>query len=145
MEGQRQLIDVTPREDETETNFGTVKLGAVKKREIIEGLLAATKADDMDAFVKVYKPLTNGEKEVLWRELRSYERSAIKKLEDRAKKAGVGVEVTPWALSLIAAVKTPEDLLKTWTLIQDAFAAEDQEVPADVETVYVDRKAEMGA
>ena len=150
-EGERVLaaenaIDVTPLEDRPqETNFGTVKISAVKKREIIEGLLAATKADDMDAFMAVYKPLTNGEKEVLWKELRSYERTAIKKLEDRAKKAGIGVEVTPWALSLIAATKTPEDLLKSWTLIQDAFAAEDQEVPADIETVYVDRKNELGA
>ena len=81
-------IDVTPT---VETNFGAVKISAVKKREIIEGLLAATKADDLAAFSTVYLPLTNGEKEVLWRELRSYERTAIKKMEDRAKKAGAGI------------------------------------------------------
>lgn len=145
MEGQRQLIDVTPHdENEHDTNFGAVKLSPVKKREIIEGLLAATKAEDLDAFAKIFTPLTNGEREVLWKELRSYERSAIKKMEDRAKKAGVGVEVTPWAISLIAAVKTPEALADAWKAIQDAFAADDQEVPADIDTLYQDRKREMG-
>lgn len=146
-EGERVLaaenaIDVTPT---VETNFGAVKISPVKKREIIEGLLAACKADDLDAFAKVYIPLTNGEKEVLWKELRSYERSAIKKLEDRCKKAGVGVEITPWSLSLIAAVKTPEALADAWKAIQDAFAADDKEVPPDIETMYQDRKAEFGA
>lgn len=146
MEGQRQLIDVTPHdENEHDTNFGAVKLSPVKKREIIEGLLASVKADDLDAFVKVYKPLTNGEKEVLWKDLRSYERSAIKKMEDRAKKGGVGVEITPWSISLIEAVKNPEALASAWTAIQDAFAADDMTVPADIETLYQDRKTELGA
>ena len=146
-EGERVLaaenaIDITPT---VETNFGPVKISPVKKREIIEGLLAACKADDLDAFVKVFNPLTNGEREVLWKELRSYERSAIKKMEDRAKKAGAGVEITPWSVSLLEAVKNPEALANAWKAIQDAFAAEDQEVPADIETLYQDRKAELGA
>jgi phage recombination protein Bet len=151
MEGQRQLIDVTPRGEDAEvdhdTNFGKVKMSPVAKRKIIEDALAATKANDGKGDAKalwdVWGELSNGEIDVLWRELRSYERSAIKKLQGTAEYRNVGM--IPWALSLIAAVKDSAALETGWRSIQDLFADNDSEVPADIETVYIDRKAELGA
>jgi hypothetical protein len=35
-------------------------------------------------------------------------------------------------------------LASQWKAVQDAFAANDAEVPLDVETVYQDRKTELG-
>lgn len=148
MEGQRQLIDVTPRDpDEQETNFGTAKIGAVRMREICEGAVAAAKAGDANALWAVWGPLSNAEIELVWKQLRSYERTAIKKLQSLPAYAVAqsGLDVLAWSIEALQAQKDPVALEKTWTIVQEIYAEHDQEVPLGIQTVHSDRKAELGA
>jgi len=128
-----EAIDVTP-----------VKIGPKKLREIIDGMLAAVKAENAAALQKIYSSLSSDEQLFVWEHLRSWERSAIKRLQG-AKVAPDGPGLVPWSVEAIKASKDHEALQATWRLVQDAFAEADLEVPADVETVYLDRKAELGA
>jgi len=154
MEGQRQLIDVTPREEhEQETNFGKAKISAVAMRKICQGAIKAAgiNADgeveegkqDAKALWDVWGELNNAERELVWKQLRSYERSAIKKLQ--ATDEYKGASVLPWSVELVSACKDAAALETAWRTIQDAFAECDSEVPADIETLYQDRKTELGA
>jgi phage recombination protein Bet len=138
-----EVIDVTPPEERIQdTNFGPAKIGAVRMRTICEGAIAAANAGDAAALFEVWGTLTNAEIELVWKQLRSYERSAIKRVQ--ATDAYKAVGVVPWSVELIAACKDPAALESAWKAIQDAFAEADAVVPADIETVYQDRKAELG-
>jgi phage recombination protein Bet len=131
---QNDAIDVTP-----------VKLAPRKISELADAMNAAVKAEDAVALKKIYGGLSSDEQLAIWPHLRSNERSAIKKLLAGAKGPADGQELGPWAVETIKASKGPEALQETWRLVQDAYQEADQEVPADVETVYIDRKAELGA
>jgi hypothetical protein len=153
-EGERVLaaenaIDVTPRLDSeaAETNFGPAKIGAVKMRTICEGAIEAARAGDANALWTTWGPLSNAEIELVWKQLRSYERTAIKKLlESPAYKiAESGLDVQAWSISALSAAKTPEDVDKTYAIVEEIYAEHDQEVPLDIQTVRTDRKAELGA
>jgi phage recombination protein Bet len=147
MEGQRQLIDVTPAEDrEQETNFGAVKLSPVKMRTICEGAVTAAGKGDAKALWEVWGALSNAEIELVWKQLRSYERSAIKKLQasNDYKIAESGLDIPAWSISVLQASKDPEQVLKAYALIQEIYAEHDQEVPLDIQTVRTDRLAELG-
>jgi len=143
-----EAIDVTPGAEgaEQETNFGTAKISPVKMRKIVEGAIEAAAKNDAKALLAVWGALTKAECELVWKQLRSYERSAIKKLEAtdeyRAERAG---GLVPWSLELVGSCNDAASLETAWRAIQDAFAENDAQVPADVETVYIDRKAELGA
>ena len=127
-------IDVTP-----------VKLTPRKISELADEMNAAVKAQDGPALQKIWTGLSNDEQLGIWEHLRSKERSAIKKLLGGAKGPAEGQGLITWAIEAIKASKDQEALQTTWRLVQDAFAEADQTVPADVETVYIDRKAELGA
>lgn len=141
MEGQRQLIDVTPgdRDYEADTDMGPAKIGAIKMRKVVEGLDAAVKSDDPVAYLAVRNELNNAEWMLVWRQLRSWERTALNKLDDKAKTLPPK-DLVQWALTAIETSKSGPDLLASWDAVQGAFQEADQEVPADIETVYLDRK-----
>jgi phage recombination protein Bet len=148
MEGQRNLIDVTPRDpDEQETNFGTAKIGAVRMRAICEGAIAAASKGDAVALYEVWGTLTNAEIELVWKQLRSYERTAIKKLESSPayKVAQSGLDIPAWSVSALRAAKDLEAVDKAYAVIEEIYAENDQEVPLDIQTVRQDRKSELGA
>jgi len=126
----------------TETNFGPAKIGAVRMRQICEDAIKAANANDPKAMWAVWGELTKAEVELVWRQLRSYERSAIKKVLGSDAYKAVGV--VPWSLELIAACKDGPALETAWKTIQDAFAEADAEVPLDINTVYQDRRTELG-
>lgn len=138
-EGERILaaeeaIDITPSKDG--------KLSPKKLREVVEALLAATTAGNGVELHKVWKSLTNDEQEFVWGTLRSWERSAIKKLLD-ASKNQAPEDIDPWAVECIKTA-TAQTLETTWRLVQDAYAERDREVPPDIEISYGDRKQELG-
>lgn len=141
---EAETIDVTPHKEEgeeisAETDMGPAKIGAVKMRKIVEGLNAAATADDPAAYKAIRDDLSNAEWLLVWKQLRSYERSAIKKVADKAKLLPPP-DVAGWSVELLNRADTPDGLLAAWTTVQDAFAANDVEVPADIETIYQDRK-----
>lgn len=152
-EGERVLaaeeaIDVTPEDGRTqETNFGPAKIGAVKMRTICEGAIEAARIGDAQALWAVWGVLTKAEVELVWKQLRSYERTAIKKLlESPAYKiAESGLDVQAWSISALRAAKNPEDVDKTYAIVEEIYAGHDQEVPLDIQTVRTDRKTELGA
>lgn len=148
MEGQRQLIDVTPAEDrEQETNFGPAKIGAVKMRTICEGAIKAAAEGDAVALWNLWGPLSNAEIELVWKQLRSYERTAITKLlkSPAYEIAQSGLDVAAWAVSALQAAKDVAALDKTYAIVEELYADHDQEVPLDIQTVRTDRKQELGA
>lgn len=152
-EGERVLaaenaIDVTPPEERPqETNFGPAKIGAVRMRDICEGAREAAAAGDAQALWTVWGVLTKAEVELVWKQLRSYERTAITKLLNSPayKIAESGLDVGAWAISALRAAKNPEDLDKTYGIVEEIYAEHDQEVPLDIQTVRTDRKTELGA
>lgn len=144
MEGQRQLIDVTPAEDrEQETNFGPAKIGAVRMKAICEGAIKAANAGDAAALFEVWGTLTKAEVELVWKQLRSYERAAIKNV--LASDAYKAVGVVPWSIELIKACKDPAALETAWKTIQDAFSEADAEVPDAITVACDEARSAMGA
>jgi len=138
-EGERILaaeaIDVTP-----------AKIAPVRLRTIIDGLLESTKAADGDALRSIWNGLKSEEQLFVWDHLRSWERSAIKKLLDAPKGLPAAeIDLDPWSVEALRASASLESLETTWTLVQHAFAERDQMPSPDVEIFYTDRKAELGA
>jgi phage recombination protein Bet len=152
-EGERVLaaeeaIDVTPTEErEQQTNFGTAKISAVKMRTICEGAIAAAGKGDAKALWEVWGPLSNAEIELVWKQLRSYERTAIKKLQtsNEYKVAESGLDIPAWSISVLQAAKDPEAVNKAYATIEEIYAEHDQEVPLDIQTIRTDRLSELGA
>jgi phage recombination protein Bet len=147
MEGQRHMIDVTPAEErEQETNFGTAKISAVKMRQICEGAIAAASAGDANALWAVWGQLSNAEIELVWKQLRSYERSAIKKLQSMPayEVAKSGLDVPAWGITAMQAAKTPEAVDKAYAILEEIYSEHDQEVPLDIQTIRQDCKAALG-
>jgi phage recombination protein Bet len=152
-EGERVLaaenaIDVTPVEErEQTTNFGPVKISAVKMRTICEGAIAAAGKGDAQALWEVWGPLSNAEIELVWKQLRSYERSAIKKLQttNEYKIAESGLDIPAWSISVLQAAKDLAAVDKAYATIEEIYTEHDQEVPLDIQTIRHDRRAELGA
>lgn len=133
-------IDITPRDEfAADTDKGPAKISAVRMRKIVEAFEAAIKADDAVAYQSQRTELSDAEWLLVWKHLRSWERTALNKLDDKAK-ALPPKDLVGWSLTAIDTAKDAEALQASWRAIQDAFAESDQEVPADVETIYVDRK-----
>lgn len=148
-EGERVLaaenaIDVTPR-DEDGHPIDPEKLSPKKLREVVEAMLAAVSANDGPALWAVWNSITSGQQLFAWGTLRSWERSAVKKLQDATKWAKGGLDLPSWSVEAIRGAPDPVALESVWTTIQEAFAENDSEVPADIETTYIDRKTELGA
>lgn len=138
-EGERVLaaeaIDVTPRNEDG-------KLSPKKLRAVVDGMNDAVKAENGVELHKIWKALSNDEQQFVWGELRSWERTSIKKLLD-ATKNQAPEDIDPWAVECLK-TSTAQTLAETWRLVQDAYAERDREVPADLETMHNDRKQELG-
>lgn len=138
---QNDEIDVTSPLDVPE---GTVakRMGAAKTREIVEQLEAAIKSNDGLALLKIWDAHDNEQKLYLWGFLRSWQRTAFKKLEDAARKNHIAPgDIGPWAAELLRTTNDPEG---SWKAVEDAYAENDQTPPTDLETIYIDRKRELG-
>jgi hypothetical protein len=119
------------------------KIAPKRMRKIVDGMLAANAALDGPALLSIWDELENDEKLTVWSELRSWERSSLKDLMNKAK-AGAGIGLDGWSIQLLRGAPNLDALASQWKAVQDAFAANDAEVPLDVETVYQDRKTELG-
>jgi len=122
------------------------KIGPKRMRQIVDGLLETTKNNDGPGLLQIVNELENDEREVVWRELRSWERSSIKKLLAEAQAADCGVNLIGWASQVLASCKDGKALKAAWDSIQNAYAENGvNEVPLDVNTLYQDRKKELKA
>lgn len=149
-------IDVTPRPTLAITEDGkpqfqnadgtehvpAKKISPKKLREIVEGLEAALKADDGKAYLAIRDELDNEQWLFVWGHMRSWQKTALRKLETEARKAHISpADIGPWASDALA---TTQDPAATWTLVEEAYAVHDQVPPTDLETVRDDRKRELG-
>lgn len=139
-------IDVTPGE-EGEMTRGELgasrKVSSKKLRETVDAIGAAVAANDGAAMLAVRKSLDNEEWLYIWGKMRSYERTPARKLLEAAEKADQGIGLDKWSIEFLRGAATLEALETAWRSVQDAYADNDVEVPADIETFYVDRKAEL--
>jgi phage recombination protein Bet len=136
-------IDVTPR-DELDVPAGTTpkRIGAKKAREIVEGIEAAVKAGDGALLLKLWDAHDNEQKLYLWGYMRSWDRTAFKKLEAEARRLHISPsDIGPWAAELLRVTPDP---VTAWTTIEEAYAVHDQTPPTDLEIVRDDRKRELG-
>lgn len=122
-------IDVTP-----------VKMSPKRLREIVDGMLAAVKADNAVELQKVWTSMNQDEQLHVWGTLRSWERTAIKKLQSGVKALPEGIDLDAWSVEALNATKDADGYLATWKAVQDAYAERDMLVPPDIETVAMDRK-----
>jgi hypothetical protein len=138
-------IDVTPGNEAIPDSEG--KVAPKRLRVVVEGMLKAVADNDAAALHAVHLELNNEQKLYVWSTLRSWERSALKKLEASSayKVAQSGLDLPAWSVEALRSCADPAKLQEAWTAVQEAFAENDVEVPGDVETVYQDRKAELGA
>jgi len=140
-----EAVDVTPGEWTSGELGERKKISPKRLKALADACLAAVKAEDAVAMRAIRAGVDNEEWLYFWGKMRSYERTGISKLLDAAKSLPGVEDLAPWALEAIKVSQSLEALATTWRLIEDAFAERDQEVPADVEIVYTDRKAELGA
>jgi phage recombination protein Bet len=134
-------IDVTPA---NQSKSG--KLSPKKIREIAEGLLEAEKNQDGPGLLEIWRELTNDQKEFMWGEFRSYERSALKKAIAAAEAADCGMQLDKLSESTLREVAKKGDLealTDAMLKVTDAYAANEQEVPGAVQSLYQDLRAEI--
>lgn len=126
-------IDITP-----------VKLSPKRIKELAEGMNAAVNAENGVDLHKIYDALSNDERQAIWEHLRSYERSAIKKLLSGVKALPEGIDLGAWSVETLNSAKDGPSLQASWDAVQGAYQEADQLVPTDIETVYLDRKQLLG-
>lgn len=131
-------IDVTPEQPSKDG-----KLSPVKLRKYVEGLQTAEKAGDHTALLELWSELTNDEQLFLWGELRTWERTSLKKAIDAAKAADAGVQLDKLSESNLRGCKTVDELTETMAKVTDAYAENGLEVPGDLQSLYQDLRAEL--
>lgn len=149
MEGQRPMIDVTPTDENgdpfTNSAQGRKLVSPVKLRKVVEGLMAAVAAKDGKALWAIIheNDMTKDldAPRYIWSKLRSWEGRAINELMDATKQYRVeGIDLGAWAVTTLKGCASGPDLLAAYDAIQAAYADEDLEVPADIQTVFGDLK-----
>jgi phage recombination protein Bet len=143
---QNQEIDVTPDGEMTRGELGEPrKVSSKKLKDAVEGIAAAVTANDGPALLAIRRGFDNEEWLYIWGKMRSYERTPARKLLEAAEKADQGVGLDKWSVELLNGAAGLEALQAAWKAIQDAYADNDAEVPADIDICYQDRKRELGA
>lgn len=131
-------INVTPARDETK------KIGAVRMRKIVEGLNAAVAKEDGPGLLEILGELSNEElHEQVWPTLRSYERSAIKKLQEKAEAESCGVGLNTWALEVLKTCKDKTSAETAWKAIESAYDENHEMPPPELEATYLDIKSQL--
>jgi phage recombination protein Bet len=140
---EAQPIDVTPGQEVIPAGK---KVGPKKLRETIDGALEAVKANDGKALLAIWNGMDSDQQLFVWGELRSWERSGIKKLLDEAKKADAGMQLDDWSVSLLHKCETEDALQKAFKAIAEAYEANGvYEVPERVQLVCDEMRMKMGA
>jgi phage recombination protein Bet len=138
-EGKPQFVNA----DGTEHVPGK-KIGPKRMRAIVEKVEAAGKAQDGPGLLEVLDELDNDEKQQVYQQIRSWDRTVLKELERTAREAaGPAPHLAPWSLELLGACENVTALTAAWTAIQGAYDANGTTPPGDIETVYIDRKKEL--
>jgi hypothetical protein len=136
------MIDVTPT-GPVDWKDKPKKLSPAKIRKTAEAMLAAEKEQDGSGLLEVWNELTSDEQEQMWKEFRSYERTALRKLLDSAIAADCGIQLDKLSESNLRACKTRDELSEAMLKVTDAYAENGQEVPGDIQSLYQDLRAGM--
>jgi hypothetical protein len=141
---EAEVIDVTPGQ---EVIPGNGKVAPKKLREVVEGMNAAVKAGEAVKAHAIWSQLSNDQILFVWGTLQSWEKSAIKKMQDSPgyKAAANGIDLDAWCFETLRGCKDLAAVEKAYASIQEAYADIDLEVPLDLQTARTDRKAELGA
>lgn len=124
----------------------TKKVSPVRMRKIVEGLEAALKAQDGRALLAIRGELNNDEFMQVWANLRSWDRTAFRKLEEEAKKADCGMDLASWSKSLLREQDDEAGLTAAFKTISEAYEANNvTEVPEEVVLVCDEMRMSMGA
>jgi phage recombination protein Bet len=122
------------------------KLSPKKIRQVAEKMLAAEKAQDGPGLLETWRELTNDEQQQMWAEFRSYECTALRKLLDAAEAADCGMQLDKLSESTLRETAKKGDLdqlADAMAKVTDAYAANEQEVPGDIQSLYQDLRAEL--
>jgi hypothetical protein len=137
MEGQRQMIDVTPQSDDDEIlRKGPVnwkdrapRISPKRMRKIVDTLNAHAEKSEGAPILEIVRGLHPEEYEQVWKALRSWERTAIKKAlgqkdaDDDAAALVIPAEddLLPWAKDLLASCVDIAALNAAWNAIEGAY------------------------
>lgn len=140
-------IDVTPTVETLDVPEGTTpkRIGYGKLREIVEAITKATENGDGPGLLKIWDAYDNEQKLFIWGSLRSWERTAFKKLEAEARKTVGTGDLPSWSIQLLKSCKNAAELDKAWASAQEAFLEADQEIPDNVAMTCDEMRSSMGA
>jgi hypothetical protein len=137
-----EAVDVTPQHDDDYAPTG--KISPKRLRKIVDGLIDCTKREDGPGLLQIWNELESEQQLFVWGELRSWERSAIKKLRDEALAADCGVNLSGWATDVLGGCQDEKALQVAWDAVQQAYDENGVEkVPEPVEKVYQHKLAEL--
>lgn len=119
------------------------KMGPKRLREYVERIDALVKAEDGPGLLELVSELTQEEYLQVWENLRSWDRTAFKKLETKAREADAGIQLDKLSISNLDGCKDVDALTETMAKITDAYAENGLEVPGDVQSHYLDRRAQL--
>lgn len=146
MEGQRQVIDVTPTDD-LDVPEGTQekRIGHAKLRDTVEKITKYTENKDGDNLMKLWREFDQEQQLYVWRFLLPWVRRAFKEVEAIARKTtGIG-DLPSFSVELAKSCKNSLELDTAWKRVQDAFTEADQEIPDNVLTAFDEARSAMGA
>lgn len=138
---EAQVIDVTPTNGAKDEKPG--KIGAKRLREYIEQIDSLVKTDDGPGLLQLLNEIDNDEKLQIWGVMRSWERSAFKKLEEKAKAADCGINLIGYAKEVLASCKDLVSVETAWNAIEKAYDENGHVPPAEVVVLYEARKSEL--
>lgn len=137
------LIDVTPPRDDEPQATKPKKIGPRRMREYCERIDKLLKAEDGSGLIELLDELSQEEYLQIWEQLRSWERTAFKKLEEAAKSASCGIGLDKWSIETLKGAKDLKGLEVVRDAIEKAYDDNGQEPPAAVLAVYEERKAAL--
>lgn len=134
------IIDVTPAKDE---KGSLKKIGPKKLREYVDRIDVVVKAEDGPGLLELLSELDNEEYLQIWGALRSWERTAFKKLEEKAKAADQGIGLDKWAREVLSTCKDKVSADTAWKAIQGAYDENGAQPPDELQATYLDIKSEL--
>jgi hypothetical protein len=127
------------------------KIGPKRLRKIIDGMLDCLSRQDGPGLSEIADELEADEKDVVWRQLRSWERSAIKALLNQ--QASVtdpnyveplpregALDLASWALTALMACKDADGLKTVWKAVGTSFKQNGRDVPLEVEAKWTEMR-----
>jgi phage recombination protein Bet len=146
-------IDVTPEgDDEPIIKKGPVnwqdrppRISPKRMRKIVDTVNAHAEKDEGAPILEIIRGLHPEEWEQVWKSLRSWERTAIKKALDKndaeidAETLSKTIELLPWAKEVLNGCADPVAIDTAWRAIEGAYDANGEQPPAELVMLRAER------